>query len=91
MGAYINPHNCSKEQWLTQFATATDGPCEITETQVPVCWVNNGPFSAAAIGFDQGEISALQREDGRPKRWFKVSRTLAREVSDLASYERSTT
>jgi hypothetical protein len=89
MGCYINPRTTSKEAWLAENGTPTNGPGQITETHVPVVLVNNGPFNAAGVAFSQRELEAFtQPGDFRPKQWFLVSREAARTVSDLASWER---
>jgi hypothetical protein len=88
MGCYINTP-LGKEAWLAANATPTKGPQPITETHVPVCLVNNGPFTAAAVAFSERELEAFQQPgDYRPKTWFLVERAKVRTVSDLASWER---
>ena len=89
MGCYINPPNGNKITWLMDNGEETRSPCAITETHVPVCLVNNGPFHAAGVAFEPREIEAFdQPTDFRPKRWFKVSREKLYDVSDLKNWER---
>lgn len=81
MGYYINPRDMSKEDFLYQNGHVIhthhindvlsgklfDGLC------LPVCLVNNGAFTAAAIAYDKAEATAFQgKEDVRPKTWFAV-------------------
>lgn len=74
MGYYVNPP-MDKGLWLEQNGVKTAGPCEITESHLPVCLVDNGPFTAAAVGVDAREVQAFQQPgDYRPKQWFRVSR-----------------
>jgi hypothetical protein len=88
MGCYVNPSNQSKEQWLHFNGTLTSGPCEITETHLPVVLVDNGLFTAAGVGFNARECAVFNNpDDARLKRWYKVERTKLREVSDLTLYE----
>jgi len=88
MGCYINTH-AGKEAWLAANATPTNGPGAITETHVPVCLVDNGMFTAAAVAFDKRELEAFtQPTDFRPKQWFLVERAKVRTVSDLDRYAR---
>lgn len=76
MGYYVNPRDRSKEQWLAENGEPTNGPCEITEEHLPVVLVDNGPFTAAGVGFDAREIEAFTLpHDRRPKQWFKVPRS----------------
>ena len=75
MGYYVNPSSMSKEDWLRLHGEPTNGPCEITETHLPVVLVNNGPFNAAGVGIDANEVRAFtQPTDYRPKKWYRVSR-----------------
>jgi hypothetical protein len=81
MGYYINPEHGSKEAWLkehgeeiryTEFLTAI----ETHKDKLPVCLVSNPAFSAAGIAYDQREVDAFARDDGRPKKWYVVSKKL---------------
>jgi hypothetical protein len=88
MGCYINPQSMSKEEWLKVHGTRANGPTAITEDTVPVCLVDNGPFTAAAVAYDERELAAFSDpRDNRMKFWFQVRRDLVRQVSDLARYE----
>ena len=77
MGRYLNPHNMTKEEWLTKNAIALDGPP--SESPDPdgyyaVCLVDNGLFTAAALAFDPRELEAFTLPDDlRPKKWFLVT------------------
>ena len=75
MGYYINPSNESKEAFLMREGEATDGPTYPTATHLPVCWVDNGAFTAAGIGFSSAEVEAFNVPgDKRHKKWFRVPR-----------------
>lgn len=75
MGWYINPHSQTKEDWLAEHGTRTLGPGEITETHLPICLVDNGFFTAAAICPNERELIEFARDDDdRPKVWFSVPR-----------------
>lgn len=76
MGYYVNPPDNTKEQWLA------DNGREVVEPTSPlappgflfVCLVDNGPFTAAAVCYDDREYSAFaDPSDRRPRRWFMVS------------------
>lgn len=88
MGSYINPHDCSKEDWLLANAEILGlmPPRAMPPPgKLPVCHVNNGDFTAAGICFNEGELRAFSREDGRDKAWFLVEtkKLLDEKVSDL--------
>lgn len=88
MGCYVNPPTQSKEAWLKQNGVKTDGPCAITESELPVVLVDNGMFTAAGVAFDAHELRAFTYPDDlRFKEWYKVPREKLREVSDLVNYE----
>lgn len=88
MGCYINPKDMTKEAWLYKFAKPTPGPMPITESEVPVCLVDNGPFTAAAVAYDPDELQVFQSaSDRRPKVWFTATRESLYTVSDLKNYE----
>lgn len=77
MGYYINPPDKSKEQFLVEFGEpiqASEVKARINECDLPVCLVDNGPFTAAGIAYDEAEADCFLQPDGRPKRWFAVSR-----------------
>lgn len=87
MGCYINPRDCSKEEFLHEHGELTAGPCEITATHLPVVIVHNGFFTAAAVGYSPREVEAFtQPTDNRPKLWFKVAIDDLRPVSDIHNY-----
>lgn len=74
MGFYINPPNCSKEDFLVKHGTFL-GAAPATHREgdnIAVCLVDNGGFTAAGIAIDQRERNDFAREDGRAKVWFHV-------------------
>lgn len=81
MGYYVNPVDQTKEDWLAangvRLAGAPD--CDALEALVvsgflPVCYVQNPMFSAAAVCYTATELLEFTRPtDTRPKAWFKVS------------------
>lgn len=90
MGCYINPPTGTKEDWLAEHGHQVWlTECQITTTEVPVCLVDNGGFTAAAVAFDKHELKAFSDPaDPRYKVWYMVPREEARKVSDLANWER---
>ena len=81
MGYYIDPDNCSKEEWLRDNATRIqpqEAMDSLTNNTIPICLVHNGAFTAAGIAYDKREIEEFSRPDGRPKIWFKADRELLR-------------
>jgi hypothetical protein len=89
MGAYINPKNMSKEQWLSE--NATEVPFvdwDLPEGYLPVVLVDNGPFTAAGIAYCKEELGTFKHpEDMRPKRFFIAPIHKLHEVSrELKGY-----
>jgi len=77
MGYYVNPKDMEKEEWLAKHGQAIP-LCDALgldfDEFLPVCLVDNGPFTAAGIGFDKREAMDFARPDGRPKTWYRVRR-----------------
>ena len=93
MGAYVNPSGESKEEWLSKNATKLDGPpskFDEVPGSLPVSLVNNGPFTAAGICFDQGELAEFSAPDRRPKKWFMAKIEDLMSVSNLDRYLKAT-
>lgn len=88
MGCYVNPQSESKELFLQREGRVINvNEAKITSTELPVCLVNNGPFTAAAVGYSNSEIQAFgDVTDRRPKVWFMVPIEKLKEVSDLETY-----
>ena len=62
MGYYINPPDRSKEDFLKEHGYPITGSgavaawsLPIIHLYLPVCLVDNGAFTAAAIGYDRAE------------------------------------
>jgi hypothetical protein len=81
MGIYINPlNNQSKLDFLNKNGrTVSIDEIKnqfrqlITSRQIPVCWVNNGTFDAAAIIYNDLELKEFtQLHDIREKQWFII-------------------
>lgn len=90
MGCYVNPTDRSKEQWLMQNGQPVQRQLvQITADALPVCLVDNGMFTAAAVCYSESELNAFSLpNDPRPKFWFMVPRVSLRTVSPLSHYER---
>jgi len=86
MGLYINPIGETKESWLEREAVEVAG-AEAAATWreggeiLPVCLVDNGAFTAAAVIYSDGEMKTfIDRGDSRKKRWFVVEVEKIRKV-----------
>jgi len=89
MGAYVNPPNESKESWLNRMGMPIQRPNSLTDVglqELPVCLINNGIFTAAAIAYSNGELEELGIRDGRPKQWYAVKMMDLMGVSNLKDY-----
>lgn len=90
MGFYVNPPNMPKEAWLHINAYYEGDDAEWAKQNsdfkdtFPVCLVDNGPFTAAGIAFDEDEWKAFVGHDAdlRPKKWFVVHKEYLFAVSD---------
>lgn len=93
MGAYINPENETKEEFLAREGTrVTTSAAEMGNLpgEMMVCLVNNGIFTAAAVAYSQREIEEFaDPEDRRMKVWFSVPIEKLLEVSDVKVYQKS--
>ena len=76
MGYYINPAEKSKEQFLIEKGTRLNKPPkwnEIPKGSLPVAFVDNGMFSAAAICYSESELAEFNSEnDPRSKIFYMV-------------------
>jgi hypothetical protein len=99
MGLYINPPQESKETFLDQYGrmiTLRDFQSfDLTSKEVPVCLVDNGPFTAAAIAYSKMEIAAFtDPTDYRLKEYWAVPvECITEELSgvspaELAKYQK---
>ena len=88
MGYYVNPKNMPKEKWLNEnshpkvsnFAPKWN---ETPSGHLPVCLIDNGPFTAAAICYSPEELAEFARNDGRAKIWLFVETEKLKTVSDI--------
>ncbi len=86
MGIYINPPNCTKEQFLNvnaiQISIKEFLNFDISNKEMSlVVLVDNGPFTAAAVAYNDEERKAFTAfDDFRPKKFYKV-------FSDLLTIE----
>lgn len=88
MGYYINPRAGTKEGWLNDHGLEVTGPeWGLLATNfrgaignrgndgVYVCLVDNGPFTAAGICYNEAEFDAFNAPgDSRPMTWYVVMR-----------------
>lgn len=91
MGAYVNPPDTTKEQWLKQHGQPITGPPQrfdgLGTKFLPVCVVDNGHFTAAGIAFSQNELKVFaDPNDPRPKKWYWVHIEDLLTVSNLKDY-----
>lgn len=92
MGYYVNPPNETKEQFLTQHGDPYQDGQTAYEAARPdsraVCLVDNGPFTAAGIIYDERELTAFtDSDDSRSKQWYVVPVAKLREVSPPGKWD----
>jgi hypothetical protein len=82
MGLYINPENCTKEEWLEKNGTQlTNWRWPPQEGHCLVCLVDNLMFTAAGVMFNSTEFDEFNNpRDKRSKKWYSVPEELVREV-----------
>ena len=81
MGRYINPPRETKEDFLKKFGSLVDANTAEFFIKSPerdnslVCWVNNGPFTAAGVVEDLEDFTSCwgNPKDFRPKKFFLVN------------------
>lgn len=86
MGFYINPHGISKELFLERFGEMLEEAPEnfdFSSDKLPVCWMHNGDFTVAGIAYCAAEFRNFNKNDGRPKVWFLVSKKHLGELAGL--------
>lgn len=78
MGYYVNPRTGTKEAWLDAHGLEVTGPeWSYLATNFPgltpegngvyVCLVDNGPFTAAGICYNEAEFDAFRAADPTPE------------------------
>jgi len=93
MGAYINPKVGEKEDFLREkgkrISAAQFGEFIYEDTTLlPVCLVDNGFFTAAAIAYDERKRDVFLRPDPRPKRYYLCTIEDLKLNSNLEDYLR---
>ena len=94
MGFYINPAETSKENWLATNGTRLAGAPSAKELEtmlannyLPVCYVLNDGFSAAAVCYSGDELRRFTHPDNRPKYWFKVQATRLVSIKAMPNWQ----
>jgi hypothetical protein len=92
MGAYINPVDETKEEFLLREGKPIYKNHAKTHSDFEefflVCHVNNGNFTAAGIAYDKNERDAwfADENDKRPSSYFLVPKERLLQVSNLQIY-----
>ena len=75
MGYYINPPNEAKEDFLRREGMRCLPEWPEGNDLALVCLMDNGPFTAAGICYDEEEMRAFNGpSDYRPKTWYLVQK-----------------
>lgn len=77
MGIYLNPTDQTKEQFLAEHGRPISEIVfrnfTVPDDECYVCLVDNGPFTAAAVAYDRGEMEAFSDpSDPRPRLYVAV-------------------
>lgn len=101
MGCYINPggwigepdnefpKSMSKESWLAEYGHEFYPRVweDVPEGQLPVCLINNGVFTSAAIAYNPVELVSLKvGTRDRPVMWYLALIDDLKKVSPLQTY-----
>lgn len=92
MGAYVNPLNETKEEFLEREGKEITVEDAILHNpgrynHFAVCLIGNGSFTAAAILYDEGEIEAFtDSRDIRPKKYYLITKEKLLPISNLEFY-----
>ena len=83
MGLYINPPQITKEEFLALYGNRVTVEAiqqfqfSPTSEVLPCCLVDNGHFTALAVGFEKDETMRwFNAADHRPKKFYLVSKTI---------------
>jgi hypothetical protein len=89
MGLYINPPGMTKEKFLQNHAERVTedrvkefnfDPMLGHTLQLPLCLVDNGHFTALAVGFEKEEtLRWFNPQDFRPKRFYFVAKEVIKQ------------
>lgn len=78
MGIYLDPKDKSKEQFLADAGVRIHadhaGSILASGTHLPVCLVDNGGWTAAAVVYDELELARISDAHGRQVEWWSVPR-----------------
>lgn len=91
MGAYVNPKDETKENFLERVGRKIPGPGSFTDfksDELPVCLINNYAFTAAGICFNERELKEFANIADRPTKWFIVKKSELLKNSNLKDYLR---
>lgn len=80
MRCYINPEDCSREDFLLNHGRLIPAPAMLEHLDytkhLPVCWVDDGRSPVAIICHDEDEMQSCMRSVNGLKVWFLVSRKI---------------
>lgn len=91
MGYYVNPEDCTKEEWLDKHGELINPKnlVDIPPDTLPVCLVDNGYMTAAGIAYDKQEMEEFLAPDHgpqRPRTWYLVRKELLKPFMDEMIY-----
>jgi hypothetical protein len=91
MGFYVNPCDCSKEEWLIKNSVKQSKVApkwsDIDDEHLAVCLVDNLMFTAAGVAYNEYDLECFARDDDRDKIWYIVPiKKLKEVIPDLPKF-----
>ena len=81
MGYYIPNNIPIEERENVQAISEPSSLKDVADNEAIICEVDNGQFKANSFAYSDRQLEIFLEPDPRPKRWFKMSLSEAKELS----------